>query len=142
MPRPVKCRKVGFIPEYTYFKPVNTTNSEEYQLKFEELEAMRLKDIMNLSQEEAAEIMQVSRQTFQNIIDQARQKVAKALTEGKAIHICGGDYKLNDCKIKCNHCNHQYKLEHVQDRTTCPICKSNDVICVVKGEKCFPQCLN
>jgi predicted DNA-binding protein (UPF0251 family) len=44
VPRPVKCRKVEFIPEYTYFKPTEFDKvHEEYQLKFEELEAMRLK---------------------------------------------------------------------------------------------------
>jgi predicted DNA-binding protein (UPF0251 family) len=36
---------------------------------------MRLKDGENLSQEECAEKMQVSRQTFQLIIDEARKKI-------------------------------------------------------------------
>ena len=141
MPRPIKCRKVEFIPERTYFKPHGVENPLEYLLKLEELEAMRLKDIENLSQEEAAVLMQVSRQTFQNIIDSARKKVALALTEGKAIHICGGNYKIKDCKLKCNHCGHQYKLEHIHDRHKCPICKSEDVICSSKGKKCHPECV-
>ncbi len=141
MPRPIKCRKVDFIPEHKYFSPIGIEDVGEYNLKFEELEAMRLKDIEDLSQEDAAKIMQVSRQTFQNIIDSARKKVAKALTEGKAIHICGGNYKIRDCKLKCNHCGSSYKLEHVQDRYRCPVCKSEDVICSTKGRKCHPECI-
>jgi predicted DNA-binding protein (UPF0251 family) len=68
MPRPVKCRRVEFFPENTYFMPLGKRKCEveEITLKIEELEAMRLKDIEGLSQEECAERMQVSRQTFQN----------------------------------------------------------------------------
>ncbi len=43
-------------------------------MKVEELEAMRLKDIENLTQQECADLMGISRQTFQNIIDNARKK--------------------------------------------------------------------
>ena len=48
--------------------------SEEIILKVEELEAMRLKDIEGLNQEQCAERMNISRQTFQLIIDEARRK--------------------------------------------------------------------
>lgn len=77
MPRPVKCRRVEKIPEYTYFIPAGRRKYEieDITIKIEELEAMRLKDIEKLNQEECAERMQVSRQTFQNIIDSARKKL-------------------------------------------------------------------
>jgi predicted DNA-binding protein (UPF0251 family) len=141
MPRPIKCRKVGFIPEQTYFVPENVVEPLEIILKLEEVEAMRLKDIENLSQEESAQLMQVSRQTFQNIIDSARNKLAVALTEGKAIRIGGGNYKIKDCKLKCDHCGNNYRLENIQDRHRCPICKSEEVICLSKGQKCHPECM-
>jgi predicted DNA-binding protein (UPF0251 family) len=91
MPRPIKCRRVEFFPEDTYFVPLGKPKCEiqEIVLKVEELEAMRLKDILCFNQEECAEKMQISRQTFQNIIDEARKKVAIALSEGKAINING-----------------------------------------------------
>lgn len=142
MPRPIKCRKVSHIPKYTKFNPNSDGATDVEILKYEELEAMRLKDILDLSQEEAAVHMQVSRQTFQNIIDVARKKVAIALCEGKSIHISGGYYKIRDCKLKCQHCGNVYPLEHMQDRIKCPICKSGDVICSLKGKKCEPECLN
>ncbi len=140
MPRPIKCRKVRFIPDKKYFTPSPNEVVEENIIKLEELEAMRLKDIKKLSQEEAAVLMQVSRQTFQNIIDSARRKVALSLTEGKAIRICGGNYKIKDCKLHCNHCGKNYIYTHIQDKEKCPICKSDDVICQTKGRKCHSGC--
>ena len=46
MPRPIKGRRVGFIPEVTYFKPngIPMRFLETVSLSIEELEAMRLKD--------------------------------------------------------------------------------------------------
>jgi predicted DNA-binding protein (UPF0251 family) len=51
----------------------------------EEFEALRLADHQSMSQQEAADQMGVSRQTFGNIISRARFKVATALVEGKAL---------------------------------------------------------
>ena len=94
MPRPIKPRRVECIPKDTYFVPLGIPKCklEEVILKIEELEAMRLKEIEGLNQEECANKMQISRQTFQLIIDEARMKVAVALCEGKAININGGNY--------------------------------------------------
>ena len=86
MARPIKCRKVEFLPDTTYFVPSSKENQEitEVRLKLEELEAVRLKDMEGLTQQECADIMEVSRQTFQNILDSARKKIATALTQGLA----------------------------------------------------------
>lgn len=91
MPRPIKCRRIEFFPDTESFIPSGNDNGpvEEYVLKLEELEAMRLKDIEELSQEDCAERMLVSRQTFQNILDLARKKTILALTKGAAIRIAG-----------------------------------------------------
>ncbi len=94
MPRPPKCRRVEFVPEITYFKPagVPLVNLEEISLTIEELEAVRLKDLEALEQEQCAEKMQVSRPTFHRILAAARRKIAEALVEGKAIKVEGGNY--------------------------------------------------
>jgi predicted DNA-binding protein (UPF0251 family) len=55
----------------------------------EELEALRLMDLEDLTQEEAARRMGVSRSTFQRIVCQARRQVALALSEGAALIIEG-----------------------------------------------------
>lgn len=142
MPRPVRCRRVEYFPENTYFIPVGKHKCEvkETLLKIEELEAMRLKDIEELSQEECAERMQVSRQTFQNIIDSARKKVAIALTEGNAINISGGHYTTKQCQLKCSSCGNVYDINFEQDRNICPACGSADVLCSKKGGFCHRWC--
>lgn len=96
MAREPKCRRVESIPKVNLFKPVGIPKSSwnEIVVKVEELEAIRLKDLLGLEQEECAERMGVSRPTFQRILIEGREKVAEALTEGKAIHISGGDYCL------------------------------------------------
>lgn len=138
MPRPVKCRRVEFFPENTYFIPLGKKKCqvEEINLKVEELEAMRLKDIEGLNQEECAERMQVSRQTFQNIINSARKKVALALTQGKAIHISGGNYTSGSCQFKCLNCGRVYDLSQEHSNHTCPSCNSKEIVCEKKRRLC------
>lgn len=142
VPRPTKFRRVEFFPEDTYFVPWGKPKCqmEEITLKVEELEAMRLKDIEELNQEECAERMQVSRQTFQNIIDSARKKVAIALRDGKAIRISGGHYTTNFCKYKCMDCGNIYNINFEQDRFICPTCGSEKVVCSKKVDFCHKWC--
>ena len=63
---------------------------EQIRLTIDELEAIRLADLEGLYQEQAAEKMKVSRQTFGRIINSAHKKVAEALVIGKSIVIEGG----------------------------------------------------
>jgi predicted DNA-binding protein (UPF0251 family) len=51
----------------------------------EELEALRLVDLEDLTQEDAAAQMGVSRSTFQRIVSRARRQVAAALVDGAAL---------------------------------------------------------
>ena len=54
-------------------------------LSRDELEALKLCDFDDLTQEEAGIKMGVSRGTVQRILSAARKKVAMALTQGRAI---------------------------------------------------------
>ncbi|RCX17903.1 putative DNA-binding protein (UPF0251 family) [Anaerobacterium chartisolvens] len=94
MPRPRKCRRVGFIPDNQMFYP-HLRNAEEIVLSIEEVEAIRLSDLEAMEQETCAISMQVSRGTFQRIINAARQKLADALVNGKTIRIEGGSYEVS-----------------------------------------------
>lgn len=60
---------------------------EMIELTTEEIEALRLRNIKNLEQEEAAKKMNTSQSTFQRILSSAYKKVTEALIEGKAIKI-------------------------------------------------------
>ncbi len=96
MPRPRMCRKIGFEPNVVYFKPsgVRVVDLEETVLTLDELEAVRLKDLMNLEQEESAKKMEISQPTFNRLLSSARKKIADAIINGKAIKIEGGNYRV------------------------------------------------
>ena len=138
MSRPKRCRRVEKFPENTLFIPYSKKKCkfEEEILNIEELEAMRLKDIVNLNQEECAEKMNVSRQTLQNILSSAREKVTRALLEGKAINITGGDYVVNKCKLICLNCNETFEKEIHSDIYICPSCGSENTICEKRMRPC------
>ena len=89
MTRPHKPRCVDFDPNVTYFKPraIPLSLLEEVGLNLDELEAIRLCDLKNFDQVDAAKKMKISRSTLQRIITSARRKIAEALIEGKAIRI-------------------------------------------------------
>ena len=103
MPRPQKCRRVTFVPDITYFKPAGIPLGalDEIRLSVEEAEAIRLKDLEGLEQEEGADRMNISRPTFQRILASARRKVADALLNGKAIRIEGGRFEMALSRFKC-----------------------------------------
>ncbi|OGS35380.1 MAG: hypothetical protein A2293_03240 [Elusimicrobia bacterium RIFOXYB2_FULL_49_7] len=92
MPRPFKCRRIGCIPDHLYFKPKGIPLIElaEVTLSMDELEALRLSHVESLYQEGAALRMNVSRQTFGNILDSAHRKVSDFLVNAKALRIEGG----------------------------------------------------
>lgn len=96
MPRPVRCRRIAFLPGATYFKPAGIPLRflEEVLLSLEEAEAIRLKDIEDLDQGQAATSMNISRTTYQRVLESARKKVADALLNGKAIKIDGGNFEF------------------------------------------------
>lgn len=92
MPRPFKCRRVRCRPDANCFKPqgIPTDSLEEVRMTLDELEAVRLADLEGLYQEDASKRMNVSRQTFGNIIGVAHKKIADAIVNGKALKIEGG----------------------------------------------------
>jgi len=91
--RPKKFRKIGFFPEITYFKPagIPLRELEEVVLSLDEVEALRLAELQDLEQEEAAKKMKISRITFLRILHSAHKKIAESLIYGKAIQMKGGD---------------------------------------------------
>ena len=103
MPRPPKCRRVEFLPDVTYFKPAGIPLRvlEEVRLSVEEAEAIRLKDLERLEQEQSAERMHISRPTFQRVLASARQKIADALLHGRAIRIGGGNFEMAWHRFRC-----------------------------------------
>ena len=134
MARPVKWRRIEHMPAYRHFRPVGQGQSEENILKLEELEAIRLKDLEGLEQEECASRMEISRPTFQRILTVAREKIADSLVNGKSIRVEGGNYTRNICPVKCLDCGRVWdesieRLEEAELDFTCPDCNSKRLAC-------------
>ena len=89
MPRKKCLRHVDFDAKSTYFKPrgIPMNYLQEVCLEADEFEAIRLRDLEGFYQEQAAEQMGISRQTFGRILESAHKKIADAIIHGKAIKI-------------------------------------------------------
>ena len=93
MVRPRLCRRILAEPDVSYFKPrgIPLRELEEVILLVDEFEAIRLKDLEGLEQEECAKKMNISQPTFHRLVLSARKKIADAIIHGKAIKIEGGN---------------------------------------------------
>lgn len=91
-PRPKKPRNCNCphrLPGSTIIKPagVKTKDLKKVFLDLDELEAMRLCDVMGLSQSDAGVHMKVSRGTVQRLVSSGRKKTADAIINCHALVI-------------------------------------------------------
>ena len=142
MPRPKRKRKIFSLPQAEGFKPfgANINETGVVELLLEEYETIKLADYQNLTQEDAARKMNISRPTFTRIYDKARKTIALAFVEGKIIIIKGGDIHI-DHNISYDSSSRRYqsgkggyciclkceiRMEHVQGEPCqsrkCPKC--------------------
>lgn len=98
MGRRKKRRFVQGVPEVMFFKPqgVPMRQLQRSSIDVDGFEALRLVDGLGYTQQEAADMMGVSRPTLSRILNEARRGIAHALTHGWAIEIEGGAYHLAD----------------------------------------------
>ncbi len=130
MPRPKRFRRMHQPPFLKGFKPfgIRTDINESVNLLFEEFESIKLADYENLSQEEAAKKMDVSRSTFTRIYESARKKIAKAFTESLSIIIEGGNVDFEDNWYKCNDCQSTFRKSKIlKILKRCPVCDSSNI---------------
>ncbi len=132
MPRPRKRRRVWHEPLPAIFKPVGVPlhRLASITLLHEELEALRLTDLEERYQADAAEQMGVSRSTLQRIIAEARRKVTQALVEGAALHIEGGTFRVPTVRWQCDDCGQRWEVEHGSGQgapARCPACGSASI---------------
>ncbi|MGD0827928.1 MAG: DUF134 domain-containing protein [Desulfobaccales bacterium] len=125
MGRPKKCRWVETEPGVTLFKPrgIPLRSLEQMVITVDELEALRLADFLEMTQEEVAQKMQVSRPTVTRMLARAHRAVAEALIKGKAICIEGGDYRLGQ---QCGSCGQGAALGSGEARPDCCTCPGMD----------------
>lgn len=87
--RPRVQRRIREGTTFRCFGPLCGSPEEAVELLPEEIEALRLADLVGLEQEEAARALGVSRKTLWRDLHEARKKVADALVHGKMIRIAG-----------------------------------------------------
>jgi len=127
-PRSKQFRKIISPPAMKGFQPIGVPFSEAAVviLLYEEYEALRLADYSGLKQEEAAELMNISRPTFTRIYSSCLKKLAMAFTEGRSIVIEGGDVEFDKQWYRCHLCStvfHHPDAEHKE----CISCHSEDI---------------
>lgn len=106
MARPRQKRKMESPPLMMGYKPFGIPRQklDKLKLHFDEFEAIRLLDFEGMTQEEAAEHMNVSRPTLTRIYESARKTIAQALVEGKMIVIEGGNIEFEQHWFRCKCC--------------------------------------
>lgn len=137
MSRPCKMRRVACGPQVRSFKPCGGALEplEEVVLTVDELEAIRLADLEEMYQEQAAKAMNVSRQTFGNIIASARKKTAEFLLRPRVLLIDGGHVEMQTCGLVCDKCQHTWTVPcGAAFPENCPECKSGTFYCVKKSD--------
>src|SRR5699024_4953646 len=98
-----------------------------------ELKALELKDINNFNDKKCANIMDIDIKEYNNILNNARAKITKALIDGAEISII--EINLNDepkcntlCKFRCAVCGQIYEIDYTKEDIKCPLCLSSKIM--------------
>ena len=95
--RKPKPRFISFLPREVTFIPYVggvEVDKEPVILNPDELEALRLVYYLGLTQDEAAQKMEISRGTLWRLLSSGRRKIISALIEGKPISVTPHNLKL------------------------------------------------
>lgn len=106
MPRPPKCRRICFTPQYVSFCPENGQNDDIITLTLDEYEVIRLVDLEKKTHEQCSAQMDISRTTVTEIYESARYKLAQCIVNGKRLIIAGGNYRICEGREypRCQQC--------------------------------------
>ncbi|HWR05948.1 DUF134 domain-containing protein [Sporomusa sp.] len=141
MPRKRCCGIVDEAPLCRKFSPHLQGSEKPVILQLEELEAIRLKDNKGWEQATCASVMGLSRPTYQRILQSARNKVAMALVEGRAIIIEGGNYIMKNRIFECTDCHQVWEAPPCTEggkhgyELACPKCGSMKKMRLENGAK-------
>ncbi len=141
MPRRRCCGKIDEYPVSCKFESACSGSAQAVKMGFEEVEAIRLKDMLGYDQQACASEMGLTRPTFQRILAAGRKKLAAALVEGRTIVIEGGHYRMEKRVFECLDCGQTWEVEPCTEggrhgyEIPCPKCGSMTKSRVVDGEK-------
>jgi predicted DNA-binding protein (UPF0251 family) len=139
MPRPIKVKLVHGTPiptSISVFKPQGVPNRllQFNILSIVEYEAIRLIDVEDQSQTDAATKMGISQPTISRILSNGRKKIADAIVNGKALRIEGGLFKLAYKGFCCRTCGMNWEIEEKEPYAPikCPRCESETIFFLKK----------
>ena len=90
MPKEIKAPPIESItPEIDF--DCDDTDDTSYD---DELEAIRLVDLEGMEQNKAGKKMKISQSTLSRLLKTGRKKLSKAIINGQAIKIQGGNFKM------------------------------------------------
>ena len=124
MPRRRCCGTVERPPCCRRFSPEGGS-AASITVSLEELEAIRLKDLVGLDQTECAAAMGLTRPTFQRLLNGARKKVSEALVEGYGLVFEGGHHRLRGLAVSGANGGQQDLIQNkaeTGDARICPRC--------------------
>ena len=127
MVRPKRFRQIFQEPQIRCFKPdldEEIDSNKPIEITLDEFESIRLRDYEWIKQSEAAGTMGISQSTFHRVLTSGREKIAKALIEGKIIKIKGGILMTNE--YKCKNCGFKWSSPE-KEYKKCLECNSEDI---------------
>lgn len=129
MPRKKRNRRIQMPPVIKGMSVygVRGRKSNEVILHLEEYEVIRLLDYENMTQEQAAVYLNVSRPTLTRVYEEARKKVATSFVEGRDLIFKGGDIYFEKNWYKCNVCQASFS-DYSDEVKECAVCGSDDLI--------------
>lgn len=129
MGRRKRYRKMEIPPATEKFRPLGESFDPENTVKltYAEYEAIRLADYESLSHEQSSVRMGVSRPTFSRIIVSARNKVAKAIVEGRSFAFEPGEVEFDKIWLRCTECSFIFNNGKSAGNGVCPSCESDKV---------------
>ncbi len=135
MPRPKSRRFIHEPPLFDSFKPVGVRarDLQDLEMSLDELEALRLADKEGLTQDEAAEMMSISRSTFSRLVESARKKSAEFLLDGRRLSIGGGPVHFRQNRLRCRGCGRILASKIGGEPAMCDVCGSHDLVNLADG---------
>lgn len=88
----------------------------------DELEAIRLTDVEQMSQSEAAQIMGISQPTLHRVLKEGRKKLGIAILENRNLKVIGAEHTMR--RFKCFDCSHEWSEPYGTGKPVCPHCES------------------
>lgn len=104
----------------------------ELRLSKKEIEAIKLRDIEELKPKLCAKKMNLKMNEFENVLNNARYKIAKEIYYNNCIKIVIEENSLEEDTLyftfRCAVCGTIYKVNGYEEKIACPLCLSNKVI--------------